>query len=667
MAIGKFRRLAATALVAALVTVIALRSSAADEASPDPAHTTVVTGRVLDAEGKPVAGGQVAVMAEHWARFERPLGVYSHNNLPITFRSTGPVCTDKEGRFRIEALVGPARPAWNVLLHAAAEGHGLATVELARGKPQQEFTIKLEREYVIRGRLLDTQGQPAALAKVRPIFVAGLGVTLETLASTDPPPYANPLIPAVSTDDKGRFLIRGLGKDKVWIEITHQQFATQRMHAQPKSIDETEVSPFSVVAAKIVEGSITYGQERKPAAGARVVAVTGYNNVVQTRTDDKGRYSLNPFPGDSFSLIVFPADGQPYLPWKGGLSFDQASRLEKDVALNRGVVVRGRVDEKPSSRPVGQALVIYRRQDPQSLGSRLWDWIGQALETTVTAADGSFELAVPPGKGALYVIGGTHDFVHLETSVGEREYGRPSLIHNYPDAIVPLDLIPDREPSVVAATLSRGVTLRAKVLAPDGKSVPKFIALSKSYVPTGIELFQGNWNTLECSDGDLILPGCDPEKGGTVYLFDRDHAQGATVDFTGAQAAGSPLTVELQPCGKAQVRCVDGEGKPVVSHQPWLLVELTPGTVLAALTITGNDDQELEGDWIMWANVDRERWSSSKTDAEGRVTITGLIPGAPYAIANEGTLAADMIKGMKKTEFRVKSGETVTLSDITSK
>ena len=271
---------------------------------------------------------------------------------------------------------------------------------------------------------------------------------------------------------------------------------------------------------------------------------------------------------------------------------------------------------------------------------------------------------MPSDQGWLYVIGGTHEYVHIETSVGEREYGRPSLIHHYPDAIVPLDLKSDSEPLVIAATLHRGATLRAKVVGTDGNSVPKFIALSRSYIPTGIELFQGNWNTLECRNGELILPGCDPEKGGTVYLFDRENSEGATVDFTGAQASGLPLSVKLQPCGKAQVRCVDGEGKPVASHHPFLLIELTPGTVMAAVTVTGNNDQELEGDWIMWANVDRDRWSTTKTDAEGRVTITALIPGAPYVIANEGTLAADMIKGMKKTEFRVKSGETMTVPDI---
>lgn len=662
MPIRKFRRLAAPALLAAMATAIVPRPSGADEAAPDPAHTTIVTGRVLDADGKPVAGGQVVVMAEHWARFERPLGVYGHNNLPITFRTTGPVRTDQEGRFRIEAPVGPARPSWNVLLHAAAEGHGMATVELAKGKPQQDFTVKLDREYAIRGRLLDTQGQPAAMASVRPMFVAGLGVTLETLTTTDPPPYANPLIPAVSTDDHGRFLIRGLRKDKVWIEISDERFATQRMHAQPTPIAEMKESPFSLVGAKVVEGRVTYGKGGKPAAGARVVIVTGYDNVVQTRTDEEGRYTLNPFPGDSFQLTVFPADGQPYLPWKKGLSFTQASRMEADVELERGVLVRGRVGEKPSGGPVAGALVVYRRKDPKSLGSRLWDWIHGALETAITREDGSFELAAPAGPGALYVIGGTHDYVHVETSVGEREYGRPSLIHEYPDAIVPLDLKPNSEPGVVSATLRRGATLRARVLGPDGKPVARFIAFSRSYIPTGIELFQASWNTMECRDGELILPGCDPEKGGTVYLYDREHALGTTFDFNGSQVTGPPSTVALQPCGNAKVRYVDGSGKPVASHQPWLLFAPTPGTVFAATMISGKDDKELEGDWIMWANFDRERSNDRKTDADGRVTITALIPGAPYVLANDRKL--DMTRGMETTGFRVKAGETVTLPDI---
>src|SRR5271166_3810205 len=104
------------ALAVVLATAITPRPADAQDRSPDPAHTTIVTGRLLDADGKPVAGGRVVVMAEHWARFERPLGVYYHNDLPLTFRVTGPVRTDSEGRFRIEAPVGPARPVWRTLV-----------------------------------------------------------------------------------------------------------------------------------------------------------------------------------------------------------------------------------------------------------------------------------------------------------------------------------------------------------------------------------------------------------------------------------------------------------------------------------------------------------------------------------------------------------------------
>ena len=333
MSARPFRRFAGFAVGAALATSILPCRARAQERSPDPAHITTVTGRLLDSAGKPVPDGQVIAMAQQWARFERPLGVGPQGNLPLTFRLTGATRTDRDGRFRVQAKVGPARPGPSALVvYAAAAGHGLASVELTAGRSSQEITIKLNREYVIRGRLLDTQGQPAAGALVRPIVVSGLGSTLETLTTTDPPPYANPLIPAVTADDRGRFLIRGVGEDRVRIEITHEQFATQRIETQPTPRGDSKETRFWLLGARVVEGRITCGDGGKPAVGARVLAVTG-DDVVQTRTDGDGRFALNPFPGDSFYLTVFPADGDPYLPWKQERSFSQSARLEIEIAL----------------------------------------------------------------------------------------------------------------------------------------------------------------------------------------------------------------------------------------------------------------------------------------------------------------------------------------------
>ncbi len=571
------RWFAAPALAAALATAIAPRPAAAGEPSPDPAHTTVVTGRLLDADSKPIAGGQVALVAESWARSERSLGscYVDLPHLPLTFRVAGPFPTDREGHFRVEAPDGPARPGSRLLAIGAAAGHGQTTVELAKGSSTLTVDLKLDREHIIRGRLIDTQGQPAAGAMVRPIMVSGRGTTLQTLVPTEPtPPYASPLLHAVTTDDKGRFLIRGLGTEKVWLEVTHKAFATQRLHVQPGPYGDAVDTPFSLVSARTLQGRVTYGKGGKPAAGARVVAFAGDGRVA-CQTDEDGRYSLNPGPADSVYHMVFPPDGQPYLVARRDESFSLAKHVESDIALERGVLVRGRVKESPSGRPVAGAVVEYRQRvannpiPPHDF--RLWEWCccHVLCQSAVSGADGTFQIAVPPGPGHLIVVGPTHDYVHVETSAGELEYGHPGMLRYHPDGVVPIDIKPGAEPPEATVTLRRGVTLGARVRMPDGKPAEKFIALSPSYIPDGTQLWQWvrhDLSKLECRGGELLLPGCDPEKGGTAWLFDADHALGATLNFTGAEASGPPLTVTLQPCGSASVRAVDAKGRPIPTH-----------------------------------------------------------------------------------------------------
>jgi hypothetical protein len=51
-----------------------------------------------------------------------------------------------------------------------------------------------------------------------------------------------------------------------------------------------------------------------------------------------------------------------------------------------------------------------------------------------------------------------------------------------------------------------------------------------------------------------------------------------------------------------------------------------------------------------------------KTDADGRVTIPGLIPGAPYQIVSFEKF--DRTEGMAKVEFQVPAGEKLKLPDF---
>jgi hypothetical protein len=660
------------AALAALATTLLPRAAAAQDQSPSAAHTTIVTGRVLGADGKPVANGFVALVAELWARSERSIGACYVNggHFPLTFRVTGPYATDEQGRFRAESPFGPARPGYRLSAHAAAAGQGQATVELAKGLSSQTVEIKLPREHLIRGRIVDTQGQPAAGATVRPIMVSALGTTLQTLVPIGPtPPYASPLLPAVTTDDKGRFVIRGLSGDKVWLEVTHKGLATQRLQVQPSPFGTAGDTPFSLVAARVLEGRVTYGNGGKPAAGARVIAFSGNDaSAVECQTDDDGRYSLNPFPGDSVYHMVFPADGQPYLSARRDESFAQVRHVESDVALERAVLVRGRVTESPSRRSVAGALVLYRQRaaNNPTPGRRfsVFDWCccHDHCQSAVSGPDGAFQIAVPPGPGHLLVFGPTHDYVHVETSAGELEHGHPGRLRYYPDALIALDLKPGTETHDATATLRRGVTLRARVQLPSGKPAEKFIALSRSYIPHGFTLWQ--WESpitskLECGGGELIVPGCDPDKGGSIWLFDQDNALGATVDFTGAVAAGPPLTVKLEPCGSAALKVVDSEGKRVA--WPVVRIVFTPGlfgTLLGA--VSGKDGAPLEGDSEFWRTYDGAQPRNDAADAQGWITIPHLVPGAPYEVVDFNG-GMDDEHGYRIREFRVKPGEKLLI------
>ncbi len=669
------RSSATIVVTAALATLFSLRPATAEESPPDPENTMTVTGRLLDADGKPVAGGRVALVAEIWCRSERPVGSHLHPGYPISFRVTGPFRTDVEGRFQAKATIGPARPANGLFAHAAAEGHGHVTVKLDKWARTQNLTIKLDREHAIRGRLIDTQGQPAAGATVRPIMFTAMGTTRETLIPSEPvPPYASPLLPAMTTDDKGRFLFRGLGKSKVWLEVTHERFATQRVEPQPTPLADVKDTPFSLISARIVEGRVSYGKDGKPAAGARVLAYTGFNGVVQSLTDADGRYALNPFPGDSFALAVFPPDGQPYLAWKKGLTFSQSARLEADVALDPGVLVRGRVTETPSGKAVAGALVLYRphwRNNPYHNGKYNFttycsDWIQEA-HSAVSDPAGAFEIAVPPGPGDLFVIGPTLNYVHVALTIGDLEFGHPSRVRVYPDGLIPLNLKPAEKTHEVNAILRRGVTLKARVQGADGTPVKNLLVLSRSYTPASFEHYQQPWNLLNVRDGSLELPGCDPEKGGSAVLLDSDHTMGLTMNFTGAEAAGPTRTVRLEPCVSAKIRCVDRQGKPVSKADISPCIVLSPGSFMSASMLSPKDDKDVEGDWGLWFNYHYKRAWEPPTDAQGYTTLSGLVPGANYWVT--GWVVGDLNErsGGQKAEFRAMAGQTLNLPDFVTR
>src|SRR6185437_6975497 len=117
--------------------------------------------------------------------------------------------------------------------------------------------------------------------------------------------------------------------------------------------------------ARIIEGRVLAADSGSPVPGA-VVAVAasrdqyGTMHNTRCRADGQGHYTINPTPGGYFRVSAYAPEGQPYLvpevefAWAKG-----AVRESLDVKLPRGVLVRGKVTEAGTDRPLPGSSVQF--------------------------------------------------------------------------------------------------------------------------------------------------------------------------------------------------------------------------------------------------------------------------------------------------------------------
>src|SRR5262249_53176814 len=158
----------------------------------------------------------------------------------------------------------------------------------------------------------------------------------------------------------------------------------------------------------------TYEDTGKPAPHARLTIWASQQEVgsmlsVAGQADANGRYRISPNPGIRFGVTAYPAEGVPYLarqtPSGKSIPWNAGDRVKKvDVALPRGVLVRGKVVEAGSQQPISGASIQYM---PESTSKRrvpddiLTGW--GAIQISDNA--GCFEMPVLPGPGRLLVHG----------------------------------------------------------------------------------------------------------------------------------------------------------------------------------------------------------------------------------------------------------------------
>jgi RNA polymerase sigma factor (sigma-70 family) len=601
-------------------------------------------GRVLDPDGKPVAGARLYL-----------LGGAGKDQAPSRVRGT----TDQDGRFRLTA----ARDRYVV---AAADGCGPAWAWTDDFNKPDGLTLRLVKDDVpIRGRVIDLQGKPVAGATVRideELLVpadGGNGPGAAGLTSLPSAAFAT-LFPPATTGADGRFQIDGIGRERVAVlRVEGTTFATQQVKAMTRAADKAGATPRGVpfdvlvVPTRPVVGVVRDKDTGKPLAGVvvrsfKIGGVDDFNGLVRTTTDQEGRYRLAGLPKREDNAILAEAWGQA--PRRNDLPYLAAMRkvgnppglepVTVDVYMKRGVWVTGRVIDKATGKgvpagfdylcfgdnPCGEDLLL------PSFSPGHW-----------TRKDGSFRVVALPGRGLISVLA-TDTYrraVGADRIKGEGVYvgdngqlldTRP--YHLYPGNAHTIAEISPREGDESVACdvfLDPGGTLQGTAVGPDGKPLAgtRVFGLRPGYYwKFGLRLLY-DWETQPLETADFKILGLGLNETRVLQMIHEEKRLAGWREVRPEEKG--PVRIRLEPWGILTGRLVTPDGEP-----------LTNATVHAGAR-TGQPDKD------------------------GKFRIDGLAPGLKFSPGLTGAPYRLDRSGKRIEGLTVRPGQTKDLGEIAVK
>ena len=358
-----------------------------------------------------------------------------------------------------------------------------------------------------------------------------------------------------------------------------------------------------------------------------------------------------------YEIIIDSPEGSPYFLRRLTLNATVGTRQELNVALQRGILVRGRIHELASGQPVAGAIVVYRPKQKKNpmFKEDLFAIADYRELSAVSGVDGTFQIAALPGPGHLLVKAPNPNFMSVRTTEGQLEGDPPSGTRLYPDGLLALNLDASAKVADLQIPINRGSTLTGHVVGPDGHAVQSGTVYSDAVDFPG---FSGDFSDTAIEDGRFTLSGLEPEQTISAFVFDAEHQLGASLKLS-VPKDGQPVTVRLHPCGSARARFVNQAGKALANVT--LLTDPMLGLELV-IRRSSSDDRRDQADTFATTlvdNIDGGRYQKLKTDVQGQLTFPSLIPGATYRVmAGEGAWVV-------KKEFVAEAGKTVELSAIT--
>jgi beta-lactamase regulating signal transducer with metallopeptidase domain len=369
----------------------------ADGAADPKARVVEVSGVVATPEGQPVSGAQVVL---YDARSNRPL-------LELYTSETGAFSA------RITVHADPRGVVAQAVAFCLWRGeHAVGGGPIRAGANK----ITMEKQQLLRGKVIDTAGKPVKGAEVRLIGIPKSEGATSWFIDVDQAPI------------KGAFT-SVTGEDGVWElrGVPAQGKATVQMEAPGAVVERNYLSlgsappPFVYRPEAALTGTVLYPDGR-PAPGVRVIALATQHGPgsAEAFTGADGSYRVPGLPSGTYNLCV---DGQEAdyvaVAQEKIVATEGQTSSVPNFLLTHGALVEGTVTDEQKGTPLeGVSVANNGPHRPKST---------PAVLTAVTDSHGHFRLRVAPGANRFYLCGwppgttGSSQSIDLNLKEGEHK------------------------------------------------------------------------------------------------------------------------------------------------------------------------------------------------------------------------------------------------------